>query len=162
VKEQLDATLRAALDAPEQLPALETWAASARSEAARAQYGYLILRKHFARVGAEIKHDELPASWFGFVWLFCVNLDRLLREGSHSAMLRELLAEEVRFTQAFSGKYFIDELYELLKRVIEDQKPCALLEPLLPPEARTRMDEMKEMLWRERDDDRRRADEGYY
>lgn len=140
----------------------EQFDASTSSEAARAQYAYLILKKHFARAGAEIKHDELPASWFGFVWLFCVNIDELLRQGAHSAMLRELLAEVVRFTQAFSGKYFTDNLYELLKRTIESQKLCALLEPLLPPEARTRMDELKEMLWRERDDDRRRADEGYY
>jgi hypothetical protein len=162
MKDQIDATLRAALDAPEQLPALETWAASARSEAARAQYGYIILKKHFARVGAEIKHDEMPASWFSFVWLFDVNLDELLLQGSHSAMLKELLAEVVRLTQAFSGGYFTDNLYELLKRTIESQKLCALLEPLLPPEARTRMDELKEMLWRDRDDDRRRADEGYY
>ena len=131
-------------------------------EAARAQHGYLILKKHFARVGVDIRHDELPTSWFGFVWLFNVNIDELLRRGDHAAMLKELLAEVVQFTQAFSGKYFTDNLYELLKRLIEDQKPCALIEPLLPPEARTRMDELKEMLWRERDDDRRRADEGYY
>ena len=131
-------------------------------EAARAQQGYLMLKKHFARAGVEIKHDELPTSWFGFVWLFNVNVDKLLRRGDHAAVLKELLAEVVQFTQAFSGKYFTDNLYELLKRLIEDQKPCALIEPLLPPEARTRMDELKEMLWKERDDDRRRADEGYY
>ena len=131
-------------------------------EAARAKYAYLILKKHFARVGAEIKHDDLPTSWSGFAWLFCLNVARLMREGSHSAMLKELLAEVVRFTQAFSGEYFTHYLYELLKSVIESQKSCALIEPLLPPEARTRIDELKEMLWKEWDDDRRRADEGYY
>ena len=133
-----------------------------RSEAARAQYAYLILKKHFARAGVEIKHDELPGSWFSFSWLFYLNIDELARQGSYATMLRELLAELVGFTQASSGKYFTDNLYELLKRLIESQKVCALIEPLLPPEARTKMEELKEMLWKEWDDDRRRADEGYY
>jgi len=131
-------------------------------EAVRAHDAYLILKKHFARAGVEIKHDELPTSWFSFSWLFSMNIDQLLRRGDHSAMLKELLAEVVRFTQASSGQYFTDNLYELLKREIGSQKLSALIEPLLPPEARTRMDELKEMLWKEWDDDRRRADEGYY
>ena len=131
-------------------------------EAARAHHAYLILKKHFARAGVAIKHDELPGSWFSFSWLLYLNIDELLRREGHASMLRDLLAELVRFTQAFSGEYFVSNLYELLKRVIEEQNLCALIEPLLPPEARTRMEELKEMLWRERDDDRRRADEGYY
>ena len=131
-------------------------------ESARAQHAYLILKKHLGRAGVAIKHDELPTSWFSFSWLFYLNIGGLAREGSHAAMLKELLAELVRFTQAFSGQYFTDNLYELLKRVIEEQKLFARIEPLLPPEAQTRMEELKEMLWREWDDDRRRADEGYY
>ena len=161
-EEQLDATLRAAWKSPEGLPPPETWLASARSEAAQAQYAYLLLKKHLARVDAVIKHDELPKSWFGFSWLFYLNIDELARQGSHSAMLRELFAKVVRFTQAISAEYFVSNLYELMKNVIEERRLCSLVEPLLPPEASAKMDEMKEMLNREREDDRRRADEGYY
>ena len=133
-----------------------------RSEMARAQHAYLILKKHLEHAGVEIKHDELPGSWFSFSWLLYLNIDELARAGSHATMLRELLDELVRFTQASSGEHFTYNLYELLKRVIDERNLSALIEPLLPPEARARMEEMKEMLWKERDDDRRRADEGYY
>ena len=131
-------------------------------EATRAHDAYRVLKKHFECAGVEIKHDQLPKSWFSFSWLFYLNIDELARQGGHSEMLRELFAEVVGFTKASSGKYFTGSLYELLKRVIEEQKLCAVIEPLLPPEARARMDELKEMLWREWDDNRRRADEGYY
>ena len=131
-------------------------------ESARAQHAYLILKKHLGRAGVAIKHDVLPTSWFSFSWLFYLNIGGLLRQRGHSEMLKELFAEVIHFTQAFSGQYFSDNLYELLKGLIEDPKSCALIEPLLPPEARTRMEELKEMLWREWDDNRRRADEGYY
>ena len=165
--QQLDESLRVAWNAPESLPDAKTWLATARSEGARAQYGYLVLKKHLARVDTRMQHDELPASWFSFVWLFNLNVDKLIRQAVDSpkltAMLKELLAEVIRFTQAFSGEYFTDNLYELLKRLIEDGEAArARLEPVLPSDALERMSDLIEMLWRERDDDRRRADEGYY
>jgi hypothetical protein len=165
--QQLDESLRVAWNAPERLPDANAWLATARSEGARAQYGYLVLKKHLARAHTGIQHDELPATWFSFVWLFNVNVDELLRQAGDSpkltAMLKELLAEVIRFTQAFSGQYFTDNLYELLKRLIEDGEAArARLEPVLPPDASAKMSDLIEMLWRERDDDRRRADEGFY
>ena len=141
---------------------MAAWLTEPRSEAVRAQYGYLILKKHLARIGAVIKHDDLPGSWSSLRWLFYLNIDGLARHGGNTAMLRELLAELVCFTQAFSGEYFTDNLYELLKDVVEEHQLRALVVPLLPPEATARMSAMKEMLDREREDDRRRADEGYY
>jgi hypothetical protein len=159
--DQFDPSLRAAFDAPEKLPPAQAWLAEPRSEAAQSQYAYLILKKHFARIGAEIEHDETPTSWWSFSrWLFCGNVERLLRDGSHSAMLRELLAETIGFTQAFSGEHFTYNLFVLLENMIESQKLRDLLKPLLPPQAK--MDEIMEHYWRDRDDARRRADEGYY
>ena len=158
---QFEPSLREAFEAPEELPPADEWLAKPRDEPARAQYAYLILKKHFARIGADIEHDEVPASWWSFSrWLFCGNVERLLREGGHSAMLKELIAETVGFTQVFSGEHFTYNLFVLLENIIESQKLRDLLKPLLPPQAK--IDEIMEHYWRDRDDARRRADEGYY
>ena len=160
--DELDATLRAAWSAPEALPAAETWLTVPRSETARAQYGYMIVRKHLARVGAVREHRVLPVTWAGFGFDLYLNIDALAGDASHSAMLRELLAELVRFSQAASGEHFIWNLYEMLKQTIEERELLAQIKPLLPLAALERMDELREMLHQEREDDRRRADEGYY
>lgn len=161
--DQFDPSLRAAWHRPEELPPPEAWLTEPRGEAAQAQYAYLILKKHRARIGAGIERDELPASWWSFGrWLFYANVEPLLSDGGHSAMLKDLLAEIVRFTQAFSGEYFTDNLYVLLENILEEQKLSSLIRPLLPPEASARFDDLMERLWSDRDDARRRADEGYY
>ena len=160
--DKLDPTLRAAWNAPEELPAAETWLAVTRSETARARYGYLILKKHLARIGAVKERHVLPATWAGFGFDLYLNIDTLARDGSHSVMLRELLAEAVRFAQASSGEHFTWSLYEMLKAVIEERELFARIKPLLPSAALERMDELREMLHQEREDGRRRADEGFY
>jgi len=160
--DELDPTLRAAWSAPEELPAAEAWLTMARSSTARAQYGYMIVRKHLARVGAVKDDHRLPVTWAGFGFDLYVKIDTLSGDGSHCAMLKELLAELVRFSQAYSGEDFTWTLYEMLKPVIEERELLAQIKPLLPPAALERIDELREMLHQEREDDRRRADEGYY
>ena len=131
-------------------------------ETARAELAYAFLKKHFARAGVEIQRDKLPTSWFGFTMLLCDNVEPLVRHGGHDAMLRGLFAEVIGLTAGFSGEYFAYNLYELLKSLIESHETRARLKPLLPPEAQAKMDEIVEMLHRDWEDARRRADEGYY
>ena len=157
----IDSALAGAWDSPEDLPALQTWMAATRTEAAHAQYACLIVKKHFARAGVAMR-DEVPTSWFSFGWDFYRNVDGLLRHAHHSTMLTALLAELVEFTRAFSGDYFTSNLLMLLDKFIEQDPPYSLIEPLLPAQARERLGEMKELLWQQWDDDRRRADQMYY
>src|SRR4029078_715242 len=73
-------------------------------EAARAELAYAFLKKHFARAGVEIQRDKLPTSWFGFTMLLCDNVEPLIRQGGHDAMLRGLFAEVIGLTAGFSGE----------------------------------------------------------
>ncbi len=132
---------------------------AAEIEATQAQYAFIIMKKHFARAGAVIKHNDLPTSWFSFSWLFYNNIVEFVRQGSHSTMLTELLAELVAFIQAFSGKYFTDNLYELLGRF---DPPHSWLEPYLPAPALSKISEMQERRRQEWEDYQRRCDEMYY
>lgn len=124
-----------------------------------AQYAYIILKKHFARAGAVIKHHDLPTSWWSFSSLFYDNISDFVRQGSHPTMLTELLAELVDFIEAFSGEYFTDNLYELLGRF---DSPYSQLEPYLPAPALAKIGEMQERRRQEWEDYQRRCDEMYY
>ena len=135
---------------------------AAEIEAAQAQYAFIILKKHFARAGAVIKHNDLPTSWFSFGWLFYLNIGEFVRQGSHPTMLTELLAELVDFIRAFSGEYFTDNLFVLLEKFIEQDPPYSLLKPHLPAQALAKISEMKEMLRQRHEDYQRRLDEMYY
>jgi hypothetical protein len=137
----------------------DSWERAKEIETAQALHAFTILEKHFARADAVIKHDGLPTSWFSFSWLFYVNISEFLRQGSHSATLTELLAELVAFTQACSGKYFTDNLFELLERF---DPPNSWLKPYLPAQALAKISELDETRWQRQEDDRRRADEMYY
>ena len=128
-------------------------------EAAQAQYAFIILKKHFARAGAVIKHGDLPTSWWSFGLLFYLNISGFVRQGSHATMLTELLAELVDFIQAFSGEYFTANLYELLGRF---DPPYSRLEPYLPAPALAKIGEVQEMRRQEWEDYQRRCDEMYY
>lgn len=128
-------------------------------EAAQAQYAFTILEKHLARAGAEIKKTGLPTSWYDFSWLFYRNVDDFMRQESHATVLTELLAELVDFTQAFSGKFFTDNLFELLERF---DPPHSWLKPYLPAPALAEIGEMEEIRRRREEDDRRQLDEMYY
>lgn len=128
-------------------------------EAAQASYAFTILKTHLARVGAVIKHGDLPTSWFSFGMRFYDNISEFVWQGSHPKMLTELLAELVDFIQAFSGEYFTDNLYELLGRF---DPPHSWLKQYLPAPALAKIDEMQERRTQEWEDYQRRCDEMYY
>jgi len=112
-----------------------------------------------ARAGAEIKKTGLLTSWYDFSWLFYRNVDDFMRQESHATVLTELLAELVDFAQAFSGKFFTDNLFELLERF---DPPHSWLKPYLPAPALAEIGEMEEIRRRREEDDRRQLDEMYY
>jgi hypothetical protein len=158
----LDATLIAAWNSPEKLPDMSEWLREKRSEAAQAQYAFIILKKHFARAGVEMRKAETPKTWWSFGWDLYLNISELVTKREHSAMLKNLFVELVDFCQLFSGEFFAYNLLVILEKFIDGDPPRSLIMPLLPVKALEKMDEINEMLVAQHEDYLRRLDEMYY
>jgi hypothetical protein len=158
----LDSSLTEAWSDPEKLPAPREWLAAPRPESAQAQYAFIILKKHFARAGVGVKWNEVPTDFWRFDWLLYLNLDELVGRREHSAMLRDFLAEAVDFRELAGGEYFVQNLFGMLEKFIEGDPPYSLIVPLLPAKALAKMEAMREILWANREEERRRMDQMGY
>ena len=79
---ELDASLVEVWNEPEKLPAVIEWLNRERSDAARAQYGYIILKKHLARRYRRLRKEKIPTSWWALGWALYFNIDELVRWGN--------------------------------------------------------------------------------
>lgn len=148
---RLDASLREAWNSPEELPEMHAWLAVGRDEAARAQYALTITKKHFARAGVETSRNFGDStSWYGFGWDLYSNVDSLIQNGEHSAMLRDLFAELVDFCESAFPGYFAYYLKEILEKLMESTQMRDKLSALLPAKAVAQLSEIDRMI----DDDR--------
>jgi len=136
----------------EEPPRLDEWLKAERSEKENAEYAFLILKKHFAINGLKVKERETPFSWTSFSWDLYLNIDKFVSEGSHQAMLTNLLFELTDFCEAATGEFFAYTLKILFEKFINQDPPRSRFTPLLPTKALAAFDEMNRML----DDDHER------
>ena len=160
---ELDTSLVEAWNEPEKLPVIIEWLSRDRSEAAKAQYGYIVLKKHFNREHLSLRKDSLPFSWYSLGWSLYLNIDEFVRHEKHTEMLTAMFVELVNFCEMASGEYFAYTLKELLQHhfsgwSLSDSK----IAPILPAKARAQFDEIKRMLEEEHDDYMERLDRMYY
>ncbi|HQU81991.1 MAG TPA: hypothetical protein PKY59_02640 [Pyrinomonadaceae bacterium] len=130
----------------QELPSLDEWLKAERSEKEKAEYAFLILKKHFALNGLKVKERETPFSWNSFGWDLYLNIDRLVSERSYETMLKNLLAEIVDFCEAATGEYFAYTLKVLFEKFINQDLPRRNFKPLLPQKALVVFDEINRML----------------
>ncbi|PYS84152.1 MAG: hypothetical protein DMF67_06520 [Acidobacteria bacterium] len=142
----MDASLVEAWDEPEKLPDMREWLTEPRSEAAQAQYAFIILKKHFARAGLPVREIYTPTSWFNFGWVLYSNIGAFVREGQHSPLLKNLLVELVDFCAAIPDDSSAHRLFQILGKFIDNDLTYRRIEPLLPVKALAKMGEMHEML----------------
>ena len=127
------------------LPAVGEWLRQTRSEAAQAQFAYLILKKHFARENLRLRKDILPGSWWRIGWALFMNTDALVREAQHAEMLKAMFVELVDFCEAATGENFAYHLKELLERLDDSRERRDKITPLLPAKALAQFPEIDRM-----------------
>ena len=149
---ELDASLTKAWNEPEKLPAAGEWLGQERSEAAQAQYAYIILKKHFARANLELRKDKIPSSWWSMGWALYLNTDAFMREAKHTEMLKAMFIELVDFCESATGKYFAYHLKELLEKLDDSRQSRGKLVPLLPAKALEQFAEIDRMVDEEYED----------
>ncbi len=123
---------------------------AAEVEAARAQFAFSIMKRHFARAGVvmelndplalSVGYNDPPQDWSGFLTRFYLYIDDVLKRGGHAKLLTGLLAELVGFIRA-SCIDFTVELYKLLSPFSHR----SWLEPFLPDLARERISDLEEL-----------------
>lgn len=150
---ELDASLVEAWNEPEKLPVMIEWFNRDRSETAKAQYGYIVLKKYFAREHLCLRNDSLPSSWYSLGWSVYLNTDEFVRHGKHTEMLTAMFAELVNFCEMASGKYFPVTLKELFQHNFSGWNLAdSKIALLLPAKARAQFEEIGKMLEEEYDD----------
>lgn len=160
---ELDISLVEAWNEPEKLPVIIEWLNRDRSESAKAQYGYIVLKKHFNREHLGLRKENLPFSWYSLGWSLYLNIDEFVRQEKHTEMLTAVFVELVDFCEMAAGEYFAYTLKELLNNFFDGWSLSnSKIAPLLPAKARAQFDEIKRMLIEEYEDDRDRLDQMYY
>jgi hypothetical protein len=158
----MDASLLEAWNEPEKLPDVREWLKEPRSEAAQAQYAFIILKKHFARAGLPVKAIYTPSSWFNFGTLLYGNINAFVREGQHSQVLKNLWIELVDFCVTIPDDSSTYRLLQMLEKFINDGSMYRRIAPLLPVKALEKMCEMNELLDEEQQRYMRLQDESGY
>lgn len=133
-KEFLDESLIEAWKEPEILPAAREWLNEPRAEAAQAQYASIIMKKHFARENIELKLKEIPLKWWQFYINFYTNISEFVRAGTHPAMLKDLFAEVIGFSDSIPDEFSAYRVFKMFEHFIDRDPPYSKIAPLLPPE----------------------------
>ncbi len=143
-------------------PPLNEWLKAKRSEKERAEYAFLILRKHFTLNGLKVKQDETSLSWNSFGWDFYLNIDKFVREGERQPMLKNLLAELTDFCEAATGEFFAYYLFVMIEKFIDRDPPYSRFVPLLSAKALEKFSEIHEIMRRQHEEDLERQNQMGY
>lgn len=143
-------------------PPLDEWLKVYRSEEEQAKYALMILKKHFDLNGLESRKPDLLLTLNGFGWDLYLNIDKLVREGEHETMLKNLLAELTDFCEAAAGEYFVRHLFEIFKNFLDFGPQRSLFIQLLPANALAKLDEIDKMKREEYEDYLERANQMGY
>lgn len=129
-------------------PPLDEWLKTYRSEKEQAEYALMILKKYFDRNGLEFRKPEPVLNFRGFGSNLFRNIGELVKQGEHSTMLKNLLAELTDFFEAVSGECLAFNLFNIFYYFLDRGAGRSLFVRLLPAKALVKFDEIDE-IWRE-------------
>lgn len=111
-----------------------------KNEAEQAKKAAAIIEKHLVNAGLPFKKLNETTTWSGVGWDLYLNIDGLLREPEHSAMLKDMFAELVDFLEVSTSESFAYKLKILLEKFTRSR-----IKLFLPPKAIAQFAEIDRM-----------------